>query len=219
VLDYKVVRFWYYLPLAVLPILAASIGLSSVSAPDVPSLGQRVSGVGEADTAEYWHLRSRYLFADSGGGASNSRRPSSESRSIFIDANTVLCIADKGLQPSGKPVPPKGKRPAGIALSGVSALGVGVLDGDVLTEVLGQPVRSQAQVIALVMVARGANKSTISATIWRGLRAYSITVEQPYDVSDCSAEGSNCWRSKCRDDRVSNRATVSKGSSVPKRKK
>lgn len=139
-----------------------------------------------------------YLFADM--RPRKSARSAALLPSISIDADTVLCIAEKGFAPTAKPVSPKGKRPAGIAVYGVSALGLGVLDGDVLTEVLGQPVRSQAQVVALVMVARGANKSTISGTLWRGMRAYSVSVQQPYEFPDCSAEQSECWRSKCKDE-------------------
>lgn len=135
--------------------------------------------------------------------AKDARKPTEHRRavptkSIRVDANTVLCIADRGIQPSSRPVPQKGKRPAGLAVSGVGALGLGVADGDVLTEVLGQPVRSQAQVVAMVMVARNQNMSEISATVWHGTQPYSVTVEQPYDVPNCSAEEPSCWRSRCR---------------------
>lgn len=135
---------------------------------------------------------------------SDSRRSKAELRTIRVDTNTVLCIAQMGIQPSGKPVPQKGKRPAGVALIGVTALGIGVLDGDVLTDVLGQPVRSQFQVIAMVMAARSANMSTISGTLWRGMRSYSVMVDQPYEVPNCSAAERDCWRMRCKDDKQLN---------------
>ncbi len=154
--------------------------------------------------------------ADTGQTASESRQSKSELRTIHIDTNTVLCIAQMGIQPGGKPVPPKGKRPAGIALSGVTALGIGVLDGDVLTDVLGQPVRSQFQVIAMVMAARSANMSTISGTLWRGTRAYSVVVDQPYEVSNCSATEPDCWRMRCKDDTQLNSVAIPKVSPASK---
>jgi hypothetical protein len=163
-------------------------------------------------------------FADNSSTRGKARRADagqlalekSELRAIHVDTNTVLCIAQMGIQPSGKLVPPKGKRPAGIALSGVTALGIGVLDGDILTDVLGQPVRSQFQVIAMVMAARGANMSTISGTLWRGTRAYSVMVDQPYDAPNCSATEPDCWRMRCKDDTQLNGVAIPKVSPAPK---
>ena len=146
-----------------------------------------------------------YLLADSGHGAAGSPR-SAVQASLHIDANTVLCIAQEGVQPSAKPVQQKGRRPAGIAVYRVSPLGIGVLDGDVLTDVLGQHVTSQAQVVAIVIAARSANMATISGTLWRGMRPYTITVEQPYDIPNCAIEESDCWRSRCGDNKRQNAA-------------
>jgi len=131
----------------------------------------------------------------------DAHRQVAPARPIYIDANTVLCIAQRGIQPSGKAVAPKGKRPGGVAVYGVSSLGVGVADGDVLTEVLGQPVRSQTQVVAMVIAARSASLSAISATLWRGMRSYTVTVEQPYDMPNCSPDDQSCWRSHCGDEK------------------
>ncbi len=152
------------------------------------------------------------------GGAGQSVTESHRLRAIHIDTNTVLCIAQMGIQPSGKPVPQKGKRPAGLALFGVSALGVGVLDGDILTDVLGQPVRSQFQVIAMVMAARSSNMSTISGTLWRGLRSFSVTVDQPYDFPNCPSDDPECWRAKCKEVTQSKSVAVPTTSPPPKAK-
>jgi hypothetical protein len=151
------------------------------------------------------------------GQVPSERRSKTELRALHIDTSTVLCIAQLGIQPSGKPVLQKGKRPAGIALFGVSALGVGVLDGDVLTEVLGQPVRSQFQVIAIVIAARNANMSMISGTLWRGAHAYSVTVDQPYQIPDCTSDDPDCWRTRCKDDKP-NGVAVPTTSPPPKSK-
>lgn len=118
-------------------------------------------------------------------------------QSIYISATKVLCLAQLGSQPSGKPIAARGKRPAGVAVYGVSALGIGARDGDVVTDILGQPVRSVAQGIMLIIAARANQRSVITGTIWRGTRPISVAVEQPYTMPDCSAEDADCWRAQC----------------------
>ena len=73
-----------------------------------------------------------------------------------------------------------GARPAGIELSSVSALGVGVHDGDVLTEVAGQPVRNEGQVVGAVLALRARRAASISAVFYRGQERWSLVVEMPY---------------------------------------
>lgn len=100
--------------------------------------------------------------------------------SIHIPARRVLELANAGRRPSGRSVTAEGNRPAGVQVFGASALGVGVRDGDVITRVNGVAVNSANQVIALVIAARGARQPAISATVYRGQRSYTLTVEQPY---------------------------------------
>lgn len=100
--------------------------------------------------------------------------------SIHIPARRVLELANAGRRPSGRSVTAEGDRPAGVQVFGASALGVGVRDGDVITRVNGVAVNSANQVIALVIAARGARQPAISATVYRGQRRYTLTVEQPY---------------------------------------
>jgi hypothetical protein len=99
---------------------------------------------------------------------------------IYVTAQAVLRIANSGRRPSGKSVTAQGRRPAGVQVFGASSLGVGVRDGDVITRVSAVPVTSASQVIALVIAARGARQSAISAEVYRGQRSYTLTVEQPY---------------------------------------
>jgi hypothetical protein len=99
---------------------------------------------------------------------------------ILVRAGTVLRLANSGRRPSGKSVTAEGRRPAGVQVFGASSLGVGVRDGDVITRVSGVPVTSASQIIALVIAARGARQSAISAQVFRGQRSYTLTVEQPY---------------------------------------
>lgn len=84
------------------------------------------------------------------------------------------------MSPAGRPVPKTDERPAGLALSGVSALGLGVQDGDVLTSVEGQPALSPGVVIDAVVRARGRRAPTVSGILYRGKERYVLVVEQPY---------------------------------------
>ncbi|HEV8248029.1 MAG TPA: hypothetical protein VGP93_19780 [Polyangiaceae bacterium] len=103
-----------------------------------------------------------------------------EEHAIFVSAETVLRLAQSSARPRGSFVPTLGKRPAGLRLSGVSALGIGVRDGDVLTEVAGQPALEASSVIEAVLVARAAHRKLISGAFYRGDQRFTISVEQPY---------------------------------------
>jgi hypothetical protein len=118
---------------------------------------------------------------------------------LRVDATTVLCLIERGVPPGAVAVARSGSRPAGVALYSVAVLGVGIAEGDVLTEVLGQRVQSPTQAIAIVLAARASNRNAITGRLWRGQRSYSIVVEQPYTVPDCSASDAHCWRSRCQD--------------------
>ena len=146
-------------------------------------------------------LESRRAASSESAPDTKSHQQSTKTKpSIHVSASKVLCLAQQGSEPSGKPTPAKGKRPAGVALYGVSGLGIGAMDGDVVTEVLGQPVRSVAQGIMLIIAARAAQRPVITGTIWRGSRPISVAVEQPYTVPDCSTEDADCWKSQCAKD-------------------
>jgi hypothetical protein len=101
-------------------------------------------------------------------------------RAVFVSAPVVLRLANRGARPHGVPVAASGKRPAGLLLVGVGALGVGLRDGDVLTQVAGQPALNVASVIGAVLSARGRGARTISGRFWRDGEEWSLVVEQPY---------------------------------------
>jgi hypothetical protein len=77
-------------------------------------------------------------------------------------------------------VPAEGRRPAGLLLSGVSGLGVGIEDGDVLTHAGGRPALSESDVVGLVIAARGKEVPAIGGRFWRNGEQWSLVVEQPY---------------------------------------
>jgi hypothetical protein len=99
---------------------------------------------------------------------------------LFVSANTVLKVASKRVQLRGVPVGREGARPAGLRLIGVSALGVGLADGDVLTRALGRPVMSRSEVVSAVLRARAQQEKVLEGEFYRGTERWVLRVEQPY---------------------------------------
>jgi hypothetical protein len=109
-----------------------------------------------------------------------ARRVTKSEQSIRVGAARVLALAERGVIPAATSTAARRDRPAGLSLVNVSALGIGVQDGDVLTHVAGQPVQSVEQVIALVLAMRDEHVEHISARLYRGAVPLSLVVEQPY---------------------------------------
>jgi hypothetical protein len=102
-------------------------------------------------------------------------------KGVFVPASSVLRLANGGAgMPRAVPVPALGARPAGLRLIGVSGLGIGMRDGDVLTRVLGADVASVGEVVARVIAARNQRVRQISGEFWRDGARWSLIVEQPY---------------------------------------
>lgn len=101
-------------------------------------------------------------------------------RSILISDRRVLELAQAGAVPQGTKVAKSGSRPAGLQLSGVSQLGVGVQDGDVLFEVAGVPVKSETQVAEIVRVVRDQRAHSVGARLWRSGETIALVVGMPY---------------------------------------
>jgi hypothetical protein len=115
-----------------------------------------------------------------GRSAPDPRSTGVPARGIRVRADTVLRLASAGLRPQGFPVPATAWRPAGIALSGVAALGIGLRDGDVLTRAAGRPALEPGDVIGFVIASRGAGVPEISGRFWRNGEPWNLVVEQPY---------------------------------------
>ena len=110
-------------------------------------------------------------------------------RGLRVSAKTVLRLAQSGARPGGTPVPASRGCPAGLRLSGVSGLGVGLRDGDVLTHAAGRPAKSRAEVVGAVIGARGALEREVSGRFCRDGEAWNLVVEQPYLDSSAKTEG------------------------------
>jgi hypothetical protein len=121
----------------------------------------------------------------SNGNASAKKRAHSHAvvkpgHALRVSAGTVLRLARAAAVPVGRSVPARGARPPGIEVSGVTPLGIGVRDGDVLTEVAGVPVTDATEVVAIVLAVRQRHDGAISAVFYRDREPWALTVEMPY---------------------------------------
>jgi hypothetical protein len=106
--------------------------------------------------------------------------PKAKPPALFVSEATVLKLAQSAARPRGSFVAKSAQHPAGLQLSGVGALGIGLQDGDVLVEALGIAPRAPGEIIGAIIEARAKHARFLSGTIWRHGQTFSITVEQPY---------------------------------------
>ena len=119
-------------------------------------------------------------IAEKSGKKKPSSTTSHPARGIRVSAATVLRLANRGVRPSGSAVAANADRPAGLVLQGVSGLGVGLRDGDVLTQVAGAPASSTGAVIGAVLAARQRRAPAMSGVVYRGADKIALYVEMPY---------------------------------------
>lgn len=106
--------------------------------------------------------------------------PPVPTKGVRVRAEVVLRLANAGARPGGFPVPASGDRPRGLALTGVSGLGIGLEDGDVLTHAAGRPALTPGDVIGVVIGSRGSRAPEIWGRFWRNGEPWNLVVEQPY---------------------------------------
>ena len=97
----------------------------------------------------------------------------------MVSRARVVAAAEAGMRPSGGSVAATSWRPAGLALTGVNPIGVGLRDGDVITRVGGTPATSQGAVIGAVTSALRQKLPAITGEVWRGRQKIVVTVELP----------------------------------------
>jgi serine protease Do len=143
-------------------LLAVPFVLAAVS---VRLAAPRIGDASAADT----------LASDAGappprdGGAARAPKATD---TLFIPARIVRSAANRGTV-SGDPVP------GGVRLKGVSNLGAGLLDGDVVTSVEGAPVATAEAVAQIVAGAVGRGANFVHAVVKRAERTIAVTVEIP----------------------------------------
>jgi S1-C subfamily serine protease len=108
------------------------------------------------------------------------RAPPARPGNVYISARLLRRLAEGSARPSGEFVAATSSRPAGLRLSGVAELGLGLHDGDVLIEALGQPATNSGQLVEAIVAARTARAPQLSGKLWRGGYTFGVTVEQPY---------------------------------------
>jgi len=114
-------------------------------------------------------------------GRGTSRAPAkTKPTALFVSQATVLKLARTSARPRGAFVPQTSEHPAGLRLSGVAALGIGLEDGDILTEALGITPRTPGEIIGAIIEARAQHARVLSGTLWRRGDSFRIAVEQPY---------------------------------------
>lgn len=99
---------------------------------------------------------------------------------IRVRKASVLRLARARAIPTSAFTPKTPQRPAGLVLSGVGGLGIGMQDGDVLTHVGGVPVSARGQVVNLVLQARARRATELTARFYRGSEPWMLVVEIPY---------------------------------------
>lgn len=107
------------------------------------------------------------------------RRTAVGELTVHVGEARLLELARARVVPTGQSVPARAPRPAGIALHGVSALGVGLKEGDVLTAVEGRPVQAEGQVVGVVIGVLMRHARKITGEFWRGSQHGSIVVDLP----------------------------------------
>jgi hypothetical protein len=105
---------------------------------------------------------------------------SPEAPSVYVSERTILRLAKARAVPAAQSVAATDARPGGVQLLGVSSLGVGMQDGDVITEVAGRRVRGEGDIVAAVLVARSQQAPTVSAVFYRGKVRGTLVVAMPY---------------------------------------
>jgi hypothetical protein len=172
---------------------ALALALDSVAAFMVSSARQAPEPESEGfDSSQVQEALIPVAVAASGTGSASkqggSRQHGSKAKSkakagervVFVDAKTVLRLAESRARPRGVPVKADGPRPAGLRLVRVSELGIGVQDGDVLTRAVGQPALSSSAIVQAVLVARARGDKVLQGEFWRGGERWLLRVEQPY---------------------------------------
>lgn len=173
-------------------VLGSALGRDAASAlRDLPAFTRRaaaaplVEAAAEAETVSAASTAKQPVMAGrettvKGRAKPRAARSPQADRGVFVSAQAVLGLASRRAMPRAVPVAAAGTRPAGLRLVGAAALGIGMRDGDILTQVQGAPAGSVAAVVEAVLRARANNARVISGVFWRDGRALPLAVEQPY---------------------------------------
>ncbi len=188
----RVLAFGLLLPLLAVPVLSRSyadrLGSSvseQLSRAVAPMAGLALDAVSDAPEDEEAVLSETPALRDAVHAAQNERLHAHSNHAVVahgirISAAQVMALAARRAMPQAVPVKATAYHPAGLLLRGVSAMGIGLQDGDVLTEAAGQKASSVGTVIGIVLAARARQTPEISGRFYRAGVPFLVTVEQPY---------------------------------------
>jgi hypothetical protein len=121
--------------------------------------------------------------ADNAGGRSGPRGAVASSRfreTLFVPARRLLRITPREFAGiDATPTLDATGQTAGLSLSGVQRLGLGILDGDVVTSIDGRPTFTKDAAIAAAMSAWKSGKRWAHALLLRRGTTIAVSVEVP----------------------------------------
>jgi hypothetical protein len=188
----RVLAFGLLLPLLAVPVLSRSYAdrwgsrvSEQLSRAVAPMAGLALDAMSDAPQDEEAVLSESPGLRESVHAAQSEHLHAHSSHAsvahgIRISAAQVLSLAARRTMPQAVPVKATAYHPAGLLLRGVSGMGVGLQDGDVLTEAAGQKASSVGTVIGIVLAARARQTPEISGRFYRAGVPFLVTVEQPY---------------------------------------
>ena len=157
--------------------IAAPLSAASCAAPDTEASDAAVDEPSELV----------FEAATKSPARASKAQPKPKPAALFVPEATVLRLAQSAARPRGSFVAQTPQHPAGLRLSGVAALGIGLQDGDILIEALGIAPRAPGEIIGAIIEARARQARFLSGTLWRQGQTFRITVEQPYLSADRSS--------------------------------
>lgn len=150
---------------------SSAVGWLLVSLPPVPPSARAVSEVeagSPLDVPAHWDLEHGALGGELGPSGPSirgaRRQPQDVDRSVRASVEVTRRWIERKAIPRGRGVAPTRLLPAGVAIEGVAAYGLGLTDRDRLVNVAGQPVTSPGEVVEAVLRAVGGGAPSIQGS-------------------------------------------------------
>lgn len=128
-----------------------------------------VSGDAGGDAAKV--TRARHEAADAGPMDAGAHADT-PTEALYVPSRVVRAAIQRGTV-IGEPAP------GGVRLRGVSGLGAGLADGDLVTHVMGSPVATPEAIADVVTPAVLGGERHVTGVVRRGDRVIAVTIEIP----------------------------------------
>jgi hypothetical protein len=166
--------------LMVRSLLAASAVVSPVTEPAATREGARIraASVVVGDALLTGNREAELYHVDRGRRGAGGHAPGSSGAHLFIPTERLMALTARELG-AVRWARLQDGRGAGVCLSGVAGLGVGLADGDVVTSIDGRPTRNEDDATAAGMAAWASGEAAVHATLRRREQVVAVTVELP----------------------------------------